>query len=316
MKRIVIVCFSLLICFTATSQGLFGILTEKYAGTEGFSATNLTRDMFDIYLRKKQVDTRSPVYETLQKMDNILVVSLNELPLGKEAVKTPGITSEIHKTVLNYYKSQSFTLFKTENRYGEDIKVFLKKNGEKITALSLVSATASRLTLVELNGDIDLANVTGLNTTLNIKGLESLNKIEGQDVYTYGPYHFNYDNAFNWEEQQNFRHLGEEMKKLNNEKVEQLRQKDLILNEKQREFAEQQREMAEKYREMAAQYRRQPIFLSMPGDTNMVYYINGKKVSAKEIKNINADQIESIVVTKPDKDHPGKKGEMRIKTRE
>jgi hypothetical protein len=82
-----------------------------------------------------------------------------------------------------------------------------------------------------------------------------------------------------------------------------------------KEMLEKQKEMMEKYRQMGEKYGRYPIFLSAPGDTNMVYYIDGKKVNAQEISKINSDQIESIVVVKPDKANPSKKGEMKIKTK-
>ena len=65
---------------------------------------------------------------------------------------------------------------------------------------------------------------------------------------------------------------------------------------------------------MAEKYQRHPIFLSAPGDTNMVYIVDGKKVNAKEIKNLQPDQIKSIQIIKQDREKPGKKGEIRITT--
>jgi len=306
MKRISFLFVSLLIAITAASQGLFTTLTEKYASREGFSATNLTRDMFDLYLTKKQVEPNSPVYETLKKLDNVLVVSFSNLPFDKETANTSETTSPIQKSMLNYYKDQSFTLFKTENRNGEDLKVFLKKNGEKVTALSLVSATPTRLILVELNGDVDLASVSELNKALNLNGLENLYKINGQQEYPlswqkYTDVYSNLPQVQQLELQKKYQQSMEDMNRLNGEKI--------------REWTVQNKEMAEKYRQLAEKYGRHPVFLSAPGDTNMIYYIDGKRVDAKEINTINPDRIESIMINKPDKEHPAKKGEMKIKTK-
>lgn len=313
MKRMIFLFVSLLIAFTAASQGLFTTLTEKYASREGFSATNLTRDMFDLYLKKKQVEPNSPVFETLKKLDNILVVSFSNLPMDKEAADSPETTSTIQQIMLNYYKDQSFTLFKTENRNGEDLKVFLKKNGEKVAALSLVSATPSRLILVELNGDIDLASVSELNKALNLNGLENLYKINGQqDYFTSWQKYGGVSTGFSTEQQQELqKNLQQSMEDMNRLKGETMREWTM----KNKELNEKQKEMAEKYRQMAEKYGRHPVFLSAPGDTNMIYYIDGKRVDAKEINKINPDQIESIVINKPDKEHPAKKGEIKIKTK-
>ncbi|MCK5730410.1 MAG: hypothetical protein KAH68_05015 [Draconibacterium sp.] len=83
--------------------------------------------------------------------------------------------------------------------------------------------------------------------------------------------------------------------------------------EQAKQMAEKQKKMAEKYREMAKKYQRQPIFLSYPGDTNTVYFLDGKKVKAKKIKDIDKDKIESIELINADgKDD---KTTIRIKTK-
>lgn len=302
MKNFFILCFILLLSGSSSAQGLFNTLTEKYSSFEGFSATNLTRDMFDLYLKKKQVETNSPVYETLKKLDNILVVSLGSTPIVPDPLKPSENGAEMQKIILDHYRKQSFTLFKTENRNGEDLKVFLRKNGEKISNLALVSMTSARTSMVELNGEIDLATVSELNKALSLRGLENLNKINGQTDYTTswgGKYGTDHD--LTREHQHYLQEMNENLKLLNEEKMEEWKQKNKQIFEKQKEMAEK--------------YGRQPIFLSAPGDTNIVYIIDGKKVEASDFKKLHPDRIESIVVTKPDQDHPAKKGEIRIKTR-
>jgi hypothetical protein len=320
MKTIFLLVISLMLGVAVSAQGLFTALTEKYAAEEGFSATNLTKDMFDLYLKKKQVEPNSPAYETLKKLDNILVVTFSSLSVGKEPAKSPELINGMQKTMLDFYNGQKFSLFKTENRNGENLKVFIKKNGEKVAALSLVSATPMRLTLVELNGEIDMAGISDLNKTLNLKGLENLYKINGQpENFILGQQLFDDNRYFSLEQQQEFqKNLQQsygEIEKLNREKMKEWSLQDRDMVEKQKEMFEKQKDMAEKYRQMAEKYGRHPIFLSAPGDTNMVYYIDGKKVSVEEINKLNSDKIESISVVKPDKTNPSKKGEMRIKTK-
>jgi hypothetical protein len=87
----------------------------------------------------------------------------------------------------------------------------------------------------------------------------------------------------------------------------------MVIEERARAQAEKQMQMAEKYREMAEKYQREPIFLNYPGDTNSVYFINGKKAKAKEIKELDKEQIESIEITKPKKTND--KTTIKIKTK-
>jgi hypothetical protein len=224
------------------------------------------------------------------------------MPIAPEPLKPGDSGTEMQKIILDHYRKQSFTLFKTENKNGEDLKVFLRKEGEKISTLALISMTPARTSMVELNGEIDLASISELNKALSLKGLENLYKINGQSDYTTFWYEkYGIDHDFPREQQHYLQEMNENLKLLNEEKMEEWKQKNKQLFEKQKEMAEK--------------YGRQPIFLSAPGDTNIVYIIDGKKVEASEIKKIHPDRIESIVVTKPDQDHPAKKGEIRIKTR-
>lgn len=324
MKLIILLLLVVTMSLPALAQktsNLFDQLTDKYAEKEGFSASQISNEMFDVYLKKRNIDEESPVFDVLKKLDNILVISQSSLTSGSyrsevyssdNAVDLVGKekdeTKEIHKEILNYYKSNNFSLLKTEKRMGEDIKVYLKKDENKIESLALVTNSSVSTSLVELQGDIDLKTVSELNRALNLRGLENLYKIDNSNSAMYG--HSGYGRV-------PFEERIEEMVARQREMVE--RQRDLtdeqrIQFEKQAQLqALKQMEIAEKYREMAERYRREPIFLNSPGDTNTVYILDGKKVKAKKIKEINKRKIESIEVHKSDKEND--KTTIRIKTK-
>lgn len=220
--------------------------------------------------------------------------------------------SAVQDEIVNYYKDPAFSLLKTENRMGEVIKVYLKKSGEKVSTLSMISSSPTRLTMVELAGDIDLSRVSDISGALNVRGLENLNKING----TSNTFVFQGMDMLNQlEDQRIFWEMNpENMENLSNMNIE-MRIKNRELADKQREMAEKHREMAEKQREMAIRYGRQPIFLSTPGDTNVVYFINDKKVDSEKIKSMNPEDIESVSVIKAEQGKKNKKSEIRIITR-
>ena len=314
MKRVI---YALLLGFLfspAFSQEYFKTLTEKYSDKEGFSATFITRDMFNMYLKKKQVDEKSTVSETLKNLENILIVS--QTGFGKE--KDEAGIADLQKEIVNRYKNDAaYTLFKTQKTMGDDLKVYLKKVNEKITSLSVISSTSFSLNLVELNGLIDMESLSDLGRELNLKGLESLYRLSPPDIFygrAFGEYYgqrgstgFQYLPGNEWNKQ-----LEEQLKQLEKTKELSAEQRKKI-EEQAKLMAEKQAQMAEKYREMAEKYNRSPIFLSSPGDTNVIYYLNGKKVSAAEIKKIDPDDIKTVDVNKSDE--KGKKNIIRIVTK-
>lgn len=322
MKKIIFMMLILGISIPVLAQksaNLFEQITDKYADNEGFSASMLTKDMFDLYVKKKSVDEQSEVAQALKALDNILVVSQSNLeqerhllaegygnledtkPKNSEKVDK---TNMLHKEILNYYKTSDYTLLKTEKRMGEDVKVYLKKTNDKIEALALVLNSSVSTSLVELQGDIDLENVASLSKAINLKGLENLYKIDNSSSYGHYrafPYReFNEQRVAEMEERA--REMAERHARLSEEQIAQI--------EKQAQMqAEKQMQMAEKYREMAEKYGRQPIFLSTPGDTNTVYYINGKNVEPEDVKTkLKTEEIEQI-----SKKYNEKTGKMEIK---
>jgi hypothetical protein len=315
MIYVFLVVFSLPV-LAQNSGTFFEQLTNNYSGQEGFSASMITKDMFDLYLKKKNIDSESPAFEALKNLDKILVVSQSSLNSGytvssnnekEEKKENALLKEELHNTIQDHYKSGDYTLLKTEKRMGEEVKVYLRKSQEKVVSLAVLTNSSVNTALVELQGDIDLTAVADLNKALNLRGLENLYKINSNSpAVFYG---------------QNIAHV------YSKERVEEMvaRQKELaerqqFFSEEQREKieeqarvqAERQLEMAERYREMAERYRRQPIFLNYPGDST-IYYLNGKKIDADEIKGLNKEDIKSIEINKSEKD--GDKTTIRIKTK-
>lgn len=320
MKKLMI--YVIMVLFTVSpalaQNNFFEELTNQYSDKDGFSASMITKDMFDLYLKKKNIDDKSTVYEALNSLDKITIVSQSNF--GGYAVATSGtsvqkaqstqnesVSRELYETILNHYKDGNFTLLKTEKRMGEEVKVYLKKNQDKIAALAVLTNSSYNTNLIELEGDINLTAVADLNKALNLKGLENLYKIDNTSNMYYGQAMVSGYSQERVEEMvARQRELAEKHMELNKEQLAKI--------EKQAQMqAQKQMEMMEKYQQMAETYGRQPIFLNYPGDTNTVYYLDGKKVKANDIKELDKDDIKTIEVTKAKDEN--EKTTIKIKTK-
>lgn len=329
MKRIILLMLVIVLSMPALTQisenpvnkDFFNSLTKQFAHQDGFSASLITSDMFDLYIKKRNIDKESPVFDALKKLDKIMVVSqsslagdYNKKDFDSSDVKTKNnaLIEGVHSSFLNYYNKNNYTLFKTEKRMGEDVKVYLKKSASQISSLALVTSSSVSTNLVELQGDIDLTTVAELSKALNLRGLENLYKIDNSNAF-YSGY---------------FGSSPERWTRFNEDRYDEMIARKREMAERQRELTDEQRlqfekqaqiqaqkqlEMAEKYREMAEKYQRQPIFLSYPGDTNTVYYLDGKKVKADMIKKMDKDKIESVSIEKDKKKDD--RTTIRIKTK-
>ena len=313
MKRMYLLMLVVILSIPALAQQnttLFDQLTEKYADTEGFSANLITSDLFDLYIKKRNIEETSPVFDALKKLDRITVISQSSYlgkTVGQPVAENTKNTEkdQVHAVILDFYKKSGYTLLKTEKRMGEDIKVFIKKNQEKTNALALITKSSYSASLVELQGEIDLKTVGELNKALNLKGLENLYKIDSNSQFG-----FVSGTGFSPMRIEEFAAQQSEMAR----KHSQLsKEQQAAFEDQARAMAEKQMQLADKYREMWEKYGREPIFLSYPGDTNTVYYIDGKKVKAKEIKELDKSKIGSVEIDKAEKE--GDKTTVRIKTK-
>ena len=216
----------------------------------------------------------------------------NNPVLMKEVEKEKDVTKtevELFKMLANHYSEQNYTLFKTENNISEELKVFLKKGQGKTEALVLLTKSSFSTDLIELQGDIDLANVAELSDAFNLRTLEKLNKINGSSNVP----------MIRFQSDGKLKEIYELQKELSDKQRLNFEEQKFLTEEQKQKMEEKTKEMAEKYRQMAEKYQRFPIFLSYPGDSTTLYYINGKKALPKEIKELNRDDIKSIEVNKP-----------------
>lgn len=303
MRQLILMVLLIGISVTVQAQdveGFFKQLTTNYADQDGFSASMLSSDMFDLYMKKKDLDKDSEVAAALKNLDNILVVSQSKFgnayvafneQAGTGAKTAKPDIGKLHKDILAHYNTGDYTLLKTEKRMGEDVKVYLKKKNGEINSLALVTNSNTATSLVELDGKIDLANVASLSKAMNLRGLENLYKIDNKSPYgAYEPY---IDEERIEQMAVQARVMAERQAALSDKQMQEIQEQAEMQ-------AQKQMEMAEKYREMAEKYGRQPIFLNYPGDSTE-YYLNGKKVDAEKIKELEKETIQTIDVQKDEK---------------
>ena len=285
MRKLIFIVLTVLIVMPAVSQELFETLVNKYSNKDGFSAVQLSKDMFDLYLKKKNIDEKDPVYSVVDNLENILVITQVNINEKEDGLKN------IQSEILDYYKKEGLSLFKTEKKTGNDLKIYIDKNDDGVSRLGLVNLSEMSLTLIEINGIIDLTSIASLNKAFNIRGLETLRKIDDS-----GNYFITSD--FSSFQIPDIRfELSEDRRKEIEESVKRAQEEMKI---RQKEFELQNREMVEHEKEFTNKYNRFPIFLGGKTDST-IYFLDGKKVEKIDIRMIDPDRIEKLEVEKDNK---------------
>jgi len=303
MKKLIVIITAVILMMPVFGQELFQTMVDKYSDKEGFSAVQLTKDMFDIYLKKKNIDEKDPVYAVVDKLNNILVITQTKVDEKENSLKP------IQTEILEYYKKNGLSLFKTEKNGDNDLKIFVKKENEKVSSLGLVNLTELTLTLIEINGSIDMASIASLSRAFNIRGLEALRRIDessnyygnstSNSVFVVGSDNKIYSYSYDFPELRIPSLSAEKRKELEMNSKKELEK----LKANQAEWFQYEDGMKKKI-ELNKKYNRVPIIVSGDMD-NAEYFINGKKVDKDEFRKLQPDQIERVEATNTD-DKDGK----------
>lgn len=296
MKQLGIFLMAMLLAFTAEAQTIFEELVDQYVDVEGFSAVQITNDMFDLYLKQKNIDSDDPVYEVLDDLDNMMVIS-QTFTGDNDQVK-----EEMKTMIRDYYRENDYTLFKTEKNASSDLKIYIDKTDESITSMGLLSSNSFSVNLIEMNGNIDLSKIASLNKALNIRGLEQLQVFDNKK----SPSNFYFNYEFELPDMSTYE-LSEERRREIQEHVQQAQEE---MRKHQEEMKIHQREMNLKQRELFEKYNKFPVIISGPDGEDAEYYVNGRKVDKDEIKELDPESIRSIEIDKKDE---SKKQKAQIK---
>lgn len=172
MKRIVVSLASLLILISGINAQNRAVdkLFEKYGGKEGFTTVVITKHMFSLF---NQVETTADdeYMNMIKNLDNIRILSA-----PGQAASGINFFSEM-RDALPEKEYEELMLIREGD---EDIRFLIKKEKEQIAELLMIMSGPQDNVLISIRGIIDMETIAKLSRSMNIEGMENLEKIEKQ----------------------------------------------------------------------------------------------------------------------------------------
>ena len=148
---------------------------ETYGSKEGFTTVQVAKELFSMFAEISKESTDAEIKElesVLNKLDYIRVLMYDT------QTKKGDIYNQFRKD-LDGIKLQGFTELMIVKESGNEFKFMVKKAGSgKISELLLLIRGAKESGFVSITGDIDMKSIAKLSKSMNIKGLENLDKIQ------------------------------------------------------------------------------------------------------------------------------------------
>jgi hypothetical protein len=174
MKKIALIISLLGLVFGMKAQSIIDKLYDKYSGTEGYTSVYISKYMFDMF-RNDMGDKQEQdeVEQVISKLDCIKILLTDDDPATPAPVN-------LYQEMMKILPSSSYKEIMVVKEKDQEIKFYSKEVKDKIVELLLVLSGKDENVLLSIQGDIDLKNIAGLAKTMNINGMENLEKITNE----------------------------------------------------------------------------------------------------------------------------------------
>lgn len=140
----------------------------KYQNDESFSQVTISGKMFSM-MANLDGDTpeEKAMISSISKIKGLKILSKNEARNSRE----------LYKEAISMIPTNSFEELMSIRDKDKDMKFFTKEAGGKISELVMVMGGNEEFMVLTLFGEIDLKEISKIGKSVNIDGLENLEKV-------------------------------------------------------------------------------------------------------------------------------------------
>lgn len=151
-------------------QSAINTIFKQYAEDDRFTAIYVSEAMFslfgDIEVEKEEDQQILDIVSGLKELHVLTTEASNGLKLYEEANRKIDVSN--------------YTPLLTVKDEGDNVRIYIKKNGKLIDELLLLVGSTDEFVLLSLVGEIDLQKIANLSKVMDIQGLEQLKNLKGK----------------------------------------------------------------------------------------------------------------------------------------
>lgn len=162
---VLLVAFPMLIIAQSPADALF----EKYSGKEGITSVTISKSMFAIFASLETDADEAGLAELVKKLTGIKILTVDsgspdKINFHQEILKSPG--------------AKSYEELMAVKKKDQDITFLIKKSGDVITELLMLTKGSTDNAMISIQGDIDLKSISKLSRSINIGGFENFEELK------------------------------------------------------------------------------------------------------------------------------------------
>lgn len=169
MKKIVFILTFILLSFATMAQkDAVNALFDKYAGKDGFTTVIISSKMFSLF---QDLDVEDDEF-------NDMMSSLKSIRILASDETLTDLNINFYDEVMKDLDQDDYEELMVVKEKDHDVKFLIKERDGRIIELLLVSGGKGDNALISIRGDIDLKNISKLARSMDLEGLDKLEKLE------------------------------------------------------------------------------------------------------------------------------------------
>jgi len=175
LKSILILTAILVFTGFTKAQSPFDKFYEKYATQEGYTSVNISKELFQMFASmgddKKDTGSRE-LKKVMDQLNGLRVLSCKP-----DSLK-PGKATIFYNEAVTIFNTPAYKELMTVNDGGNNIRFLTKQDGKaKISEMVMIVKGKEEIVVLDMTGLIDLASISKISKSMNIHGMENLQKL-------------------------------------------------------------------------------------------------------------------------------------------
>lgn len=169
MKRIILFILLIAPILVSAQQSPVDRLFDKYSGREGYTSVFISSHLFGLFAK---MDMQDKELESL--MSRLKAIKI----LSADNVKDARVN--FHREIIRELPMKEYTELMVVKEKDQEFTFLIRERNGRIMELLMISGGINNNALISIQGDIDLKTISNLSRSMNIQGLQNLEKIENK----------------------------------------------------------------------------------------------------------------------------------------
>jgi hypothetical protein len=163
------------------SQSTTDALFDKYGAKDGFTTVHITKELFSLFSEIAEDADGDDVQELKEVVDGLEYIRILMYENSTDNKYASESTLTSFKDDLEDVQLKNFTELMTVREQDETVKFMIRKDGKVIKELLLLINQDDEAGFISITGNINLKSIAKLSKTMDIKGLDQLQKMDEDD---------------------------------------------------------------------------------------------------------------------------------------